>query len=302
MSSLNDRRQSILGRRRNADQISMPKRVRAPRPAKTVTVDPGDPQAWKEFKPNTLAYARLWLETGELPAETHFIIRERLAPWIAAVQAGGDELRADLLAVVPAVEPRVPLPSREWIMPSTGKRTLSKLISDDAGSDDVAPLDNAEITSEDPQKILSFSGSPLVNPPPPANDTGSAFSGGPTSAERDFSADQPKREVLTDPVKIRKRRRGYQSVFEAEFWGETPKKLPPYPPYPTGRISGITLATYRAKLLPHIRARTAPPLLPATVALTALKIDKKLPRGIRPAARPAPGMVAQVAPRGPAGR
>jgi hypothetical protein len=119
MSSLNDRRQSILGRRRTVDPTTKPKRVRAPRLTKpAVTVNPGDPQAWKEFKPNTLAYARLWLKTGELPDEIHFVIRERLAPWIAVVQAGGDDLRATLLAVVPAIEPRVPVPTREWIMPT----------------------------------------------------------------------------------------------------------------------------------------------------------------------------------------
>jgi hypothetical protein len=279
MSNLLDRRTSILGRRRSGDTAPKPKPTRTARAAKPAfTVDPGDPQAWRGFKPNTLAYARLWLQTGALPAETHFVIRERLAPWIAAVQVGGDELRAELLAVVLAIEPRVPLPSRDWIMPKRAHEPA-----------EVAPLDTAEITSEEPQEISSFSGSHPVNPPPPANDTGSAFSRGPTSAERDFPEDQLKREVLADPAEIRKRRRGYQSVFEAEFWGEAPKKLPAYPPYPTGRVSGITLATYRAKLLPAILARTAPPLLPAKVALTALKIDKKLPDEFdpRPARRPA---------------
>jgi hypothetical protein len=148
MSSLTDRRQSILGRRRTADPATKPKRVRAPRLTKpAVTVDPGDPQAWKEFKPNTLAYARLWLETGELPAETHFVIRERLAPWIAAVQAGGEDLRATLLAVVPPIEPRVPLPTRDWIMPAIGKSYSMEL---DASSEaDVSNLDNMGSGSRD---------------------------------------------------------------------------------------------------------------------------------------------------------
>jgi hypothetical protein len=275
VSDLSTRRGSILGRRRSIDPTLKLKRPRTARPAKPVfTVDPGDNQAWRGFKPNTLAYARLYLETGELPAETHFIIRERLAPWIAAVQVGGDELRAELLAVVPAIEPRVPLPSRDWIMPKRAHEPA-----------EVAPLDTEEITSENPQKISSFSGSHPVNPPPPANDTGNVFSGGPTAAEGDFSEDQLKREVLTDLAEIRKRRRGYASLFEAEFWGEAPKKLPAYPAYPTGRVSGITLATYRAKLLPSIQVRTAPVLLPAKVALTALKIDKKVPDEFDP--RPA---------------
>jgi hypothetical protein len=76
-------------------------------------------------------------------------------------------------------------------------------------------------------------------------------------------------------------------VFEAEFWGEAPK-LPAYPPYPTGRkISGITLAEYRAKLLPAIKARSAPALLPAKVALAALRIDKDVSATFDPRRRPA---------------
>jgi hypothetical protein len=306
MSSLNDRRQSILGRRRTADPATKPKRVRPPRPAKpAVTVDPGDPQAWKEFKPNTLAYARLWLETGELPGQVHFVIRERLAPWIAAVQAGGEDLRSTLLAVVPATEPRVPLPTRAWIMPVTGKGLRAQIPPADVeqatsggeSSADGAFPDTLEIHFEDPQKSSLFQGSDGVTPPLPANDTGDAISGdvAPTEPANsaksvllpDAAAEYPPHwEVLTDPAEIRKRRRSYPSVFEAEFWGD-PVKLPVYPPYPTGKISGITLAKYRAKLLPAIRDRSAPAHLPAKVALAALRIDKEIPVTFDPRRRPA---------------
>jgi len=76
-------------------------------------------EAWRSFRPNTLLWARWWLENGgELPEICHFMIRERLEPWIAAVEAGGKDLRKELLAVVPAIAPRVPLPARTWIMPT----------------------------------------------------------------------------------------------------------------------------------------------------------------------------------------
>jgi hypothetical protein len=320
MSSLTDRRQSILGRRRTADPATKPKRVRAPRLTKpAVTVDPGDPQAWKEFKPNTLAYARLWLETGELPAETHFVIRERLAPWIAAVQVGGEDLRAALLVVVPKIEPRVPVPARDWIMSAIGKALLAEPLPADveqatsgreAARTETDPANTVsvrtqEIHSENPQKSSFFQGSDGVNPPLPANDTGDAVSGGIEQAEPSNSAksafspddavkdaptsyaEHPRHwEVLSDPVEIRKRRRGYPSAFEAEFWGETPK-LPAYPSYPVGKVSGITLAKYRAKLLPAIGDRSVPALLPAKVALAALKIDKEIPATFDPRRRPA---------------
>src|SRR6516165_1824079 len=77
--------------------------------------------AWREFKPNTQLYARLWLETDELPASCHFVIAERLAPWIAAVTAAGPEMRGALLAVVPPISIRDPEPTRHRTMPSIGK-------------------------------------------------------------------------------------------------------------------------------------------------------------------------------------
>jgi len=77
-------------------------------------------QLWRRFKRNTLLYARLWLETGELPESCHFTIRERLEPWIAAVTAGSPEVREALLAVVPPIPPREPEPTRDWIMAAIG--------------------------------------------------------------------------------------------------------------------------------------------------------------------------------------
>ena len=110
MSTFEDRAGSILGRRRSASSPASPL---APRAAKSVvSAAPGDPEAWRAFKPNPLLYARHWLETGELPADCHFLIRERLAAWFVAVEAGGPDLRASLLAVIPKIEPRMPEPSR----------------------------------------------------------------------------------------------------------------------------------------------------------------------------------------------
>jgi len=77
-------------------------------------------QLWRRFKRNTLLYARLWLETGELPESCHFTTRERLEPWIAAVTAGSPEVREALLAVVPPIPPREPEPTRDWIMAAIG--------------------------------------------------------------------------------------------------------------------------------------------------------------------------------------
>lgn len=78
-------------------------------------------EAWRAFKPNTLMWARMWLETGELPPTCHFVIVEKLSPWIAAVSAGGPEMRDALLAVVPPIPTREPEPTRTWIMPAVGK-------------------------------------------------------------------------------------------------------------------------------------------------------------------------------------
>src|SRR6516162_9297319 len=95
---------------------STPKPRRALRLVEMPAVDPMT--AWREFKPNTLLYARLWLETGELPTSCHFVIAERLAPWIAAVTAAGREMRNALLEVVPPIPMAEPAPTRTWIMPA----------------------------------------------------------------------------------------------------------------------------------------------------------------------------------------
>ena len=98
---------------------STPKTRRGLRLVETPAVDPMT--AWREFKPNTQLYARLWLETGELPASCHFVIAERLAPWIAAVTAAGPEMRNALLEVVPPIPMTEPAPTRTWLMPAIGK-------------------------------------------------------------------------------------------------------------------------------------------------------------------------------------
>jgi len=75
--------------------------------------------SWRSFKRNTLLYARWFLETGELPAGTHFVIAERLAPFVAAVNAAGPEIRAQLLAEVPPIPTPAPIPQRQWASQST---------------------------------------------------------------------------------------------------------------------------------------------------------------------------------------
>jgi hypothetical protein len=85
-----------------------------------ILLDPTE--AWRAFKPNTLLWARCWLENGEeLPASCHHVINEKLAPWIATVTEGGTEMRRALLAIVPPIPPREPEPTRAWIMPAIGK-------------------------------------------------------------------------------------------------------------------------------------------------------------------------------------
>ena len=79
-------------------------------------------EAWRAFRPNSLIWARWWLENGrELPASCHHVIADRLTPWIAAVTEGGPEMRDALLAVVPPIPLREPEQPRAWIMPEVGK-------------------------------------------------------------------------------------------------------------------------------------------------------------------------------------
>ena len=95
---------------------------------------PLDPmEAWRAFKPNSLIWARWWLENGgELPASCHHVIVDRLAPFIAAVKAGGLALRDELLAVVPPIPTPEPAPTRNWIMPAVGKTYSMERESDEA--------------------------------------------------------------------------------------------------------------------------------------------------------------------------
>jgi len=98
---------------------------RKPSTLKLATVDGinCDPLvAWQDFRSNTLLWARWWLENGgELPASCHHVIVDRLAPFIAAVKAGGLALRDELLAVVPPIPTPEPAPTRNWIMPAVGR-------------------------------------------------------------------------------------------------------------------------------------------------------------------------------------
>ena len=96
--------------------------------------------------PNTQLYARLWLETGNLPASCHFVIAERLAPWIAAVAAAGPEMRDALLAVVPPISIRDPEPTRHRTMPSIGKTYSTE--RDPASEADVSEPDEAAPDAE----------------------------------------------------------------------------------------------------------------------------------------------------------
>ena len=108
MSSLNDRRQSILGRPRRADPASKRKRIRAPRSSRPSLEPqrskPGDPLAeFRTFPRNTRLHAEFWLANAYLHPNAHSVIRERLLAWVEQVEAGGEELRGTLQAeIVPA--------------------------------------------------------------------------------------------------------------------------------------------------------------------------------------------------------
>ena len=95
--------------------------------------------AWRDLKPNSLLWLRWFLENGgALPASCHFVIAERLQPFIAAVTAR-PELRDELLATVLPIPTREPEPPRHWIMPSIGK----------AYSDDRDPASEADVSEPD---------------------------------------------------------------------------------------------------------------------------------------------------------
>jgi hypothetical protein len=114
------------------------------------TVDPME--AWRAFKQNTLMWARVWLETGELPPTCHFVMVEKLAPWIAAVTAGGPEIRAALLNVVPPIPPREPEPKRAWVVPALGQTYSIERETDE--TEQVDEQSTAE-TLEAPEKPIS---------------------------------------------------------------------------------------------------------------------------------------------------
>jgi len=79
--------------------------------------------AWRDLKPNSLLWLRWFLENGgALPASCHFVIAERLQPFIAAVTAR-PELRDELLATVLPIPTREPEPPRHWIGSQGGMLT-----------------------------------------------------------------------------------------------------------------------------------------------------------------------------------
>jgi hypothetical protein len=112
------------------------------------TVDPME--AWRAFKQNTLMWARVWLETGELPPTCHFVMVEKLAPWIAAVIANGPEIRAALLSVVPPIPPREPAPTRDWVMPGA-----EQTYSTEREYDEMEPAAVRSKALEAPEKPIS---------------------------------------------------------------------------------------------------------------------------------------------------
>jgi hypothetical protein len=151
---------SILGRRRggNRSAVSEPSKPRTPRAARPPRRQPPDSRqpaldpmkVWREFRPNTLLWARWWLANGgELPASCHRTIADRLALWKRAVTEGDPEMRASLLAVVPPIPPREPEPARAWTMPP-----IEKTYSMERESDETDQVDEqaASEAAEAPEK------------------------------------------------------------------------------------------------------------------------------------------------------
>jgi hypothetical protein len=111
-------------------------------------VTPLDPmEAWRAFRPNSIIWARWWLENGrELPASCHHVIADRLAPWIDAVTESGPDTRAALLVVVPPIPHREPEPTRAWVMPAIGKTYSMESEEEEQGVSEVA---------DEPEKPIS---------------------------------------------------------------------------------------------------------------------------------------------------
>jgi hypothetical protein len=141
----------ILGRKRNSSAPPKPRAPRASRPPRQQELAPltlNPLKTWRTFGQNTLLWARWWLENGgELPASCHPFITDRLAPWIAAVVAGGPETRAALLDAVAPIRSPAAEPTRTWIMSSPRRDRF------------VPAIDLSQIR---PAELLGFSG---VNQP-----------------------------------------------------------------------------------------------------------------------------------------
>jgi hypothetical protein len=76
-------------------------------------------------------------------------------------------------------------------------------------------------------------------------------------------------------------RRGYDSAFIADWWGDTPK-LRKYPRRPDKPFVGAAWDRWGRQLIAAIKARTAPPLLRLDEALAALDLKRRpkwLPAG-----------------------
>jgi hypothetical protein len=72
---------------------------------------PLDPvEEFRSMKVNSRAHAVYWLRTGELHPEIHQIIREKVEPWVARVQAADPAVHERLLREIPP-PPREPEPS-----------------------------------------------------------------------------------------------------------------------------------------------------------------------------------------------
>ena len=263
MSSLNDRRQSILGRRRTADPASKRKRIRAPRsPRPSLEPQrskPGDLLAeFRAFPRNTRLHAEFWLANGYLHPNAHSVIRERLTSWVTHVEAEDGELRAALLAETRPADPALsnfsPVPVLRPSISAASKGVIRPETS--------SPVSLPREGPEDP-----------ISEVDPSNSVIPLFAQA-NQAETLVSY-APGWEVPADPAEVRKRRRGHPSVFEADWWGEAPTGLPRFPKPPSVPLTPAKWNKWGRELAASIRARTAPALLPLDAALAALDFKRK---------------------------
>jgi hypothetical protein len=263
----------ILGRRggkRSEVAKPKPRAPRLPKPVEVTAPTFNPVEAWKSFRPNTLLYARLFLETGELPEGCHFVIRERLEPWIAAVAAGGPELRDALLAVVPPIPVSEPEKPREWRMPSDRRA---------AGS--ISEIDDPSQIRSALRLAFEGVGEPVfaVPLPLPGEASQEAISEGDPSKSvvLEFAAVKAAETGGETPLMTRisePQRRGYDSAFNADRRGDAPR-LPCHPRYPDKPLTGAAWDRWGRRLIAAIKARTSPPWLKLDEALAALDLKRR---------------------------